>query len=101
MFTAMTDHGGSDDADGRGARYLLWSWDPDPGDTWALTEYAFLVREADGSVDVVHETHRSGLFPHDVWLQLLTETGFRTSVVMEETVEDRTLRAFFVAHRPS
>jgi trans-aconitate methyltransferase len=99
-FAAMTDHGGIDGADGRGARYLVWAWDPNPDDTSALTEYAFLLREADGSMDVVHETHRCGLFPHELWLRLLTETGFRTSVVMEETVEDRTPRDFFVAHRP-
>ena len=30
-FEQRTDHGGSDAADGRAARYLEWSWDPDPG----------------------------------------------------------------------
>jgi SAM-dependent methyltransferase len=29
-FEPATDHGGSDAADGRGARYLQWEWDPDP-----------------------------------------------------------------------
>ncbi len=43
--------------------YLKWSWDPDPDDTWARTEYAFLLKEPDGSTHVVHETHRLGLFP--------------------------------------
>jgi trans-aconitate methyltransferase len=100
-FEPMTDHGGRDGDDGRAVRYLDWVWDPDPNDSWALTEYAFLLRETDGSVDVVHETHRSGLFGRDVWLRLLTETGFRTEAVTEVTVEDRTPREFFVAHRPA
>ena len=68
-FEPETDHGGSDGADGRGVRFLEWAWDPDPTDTWALTEYAFLLREADGSVRVVHETHRTGLFVREIWLR--------------------------------
>jgi hypothetical protein len=56
---------------------------------------------ADGSVDVVHETHRCGLFGRDVWLRFLTDTGFRADAVTEVTVEDRTPRQFFVGHRPS
>jgi trans-aconitate methyltransferase len=100
-FVPMTDHGGHDAADGRrGARYLEWVWDPDPTDSWALAEFVFLLREIDGPVDVVHETHRWGLFDREVWLRLLTETGFRTEVVTEVTIEDRTPRQFFVAHRP-
>jgi SAM-dependent methyltransferase len=100
-FEATTDHGGRDDPDGRGVRYLDWVWDPNPDDTWALVEYAFLLREADGSVDVVHETHRCGLFGRDVWMRLLAETGFRAEAVTEVTIEDRTPREFFVGHRPS
>ena len=61
-FEEETDHGGSDGADGRGVRYLEWTWDPDPGDTWMLTDYSFLLRNPDGSVRSVHETHCLGLF---------------------------------------
>ena len=39
-----TGYGGVDGADGRGARYLESAWDPDPADTWTVTEYAFLLR---------------------------------------------------------
>lgn len=52
-FEATSDHGGTDGTNGRGARYLEWTWDPDPTDTWTLTECAFLLRHADG---VVHWT---------------------------------------------
>lgn len=75
-FVVSTDCGGSDSADGSGARYLEWTWDPDPSDTWALAEYAFLLRDASGSVTSVHETHRVGLFAEADWLRILTEAGF-------------------------
>ena len=86
---------------GRAARFLEWSWDPDPTDTWVLTEYAFLLRDADGTVRLVHETHRNGLFDRSVWLRLLAEVGFEASALDEETTEDRHPRVLFVGHRPS
>ncbi|GAB4051712.1 class I SAM-dependent methyltransferase [Catellatospora paridis] len=95
------DHGGVDGPDGRGVRFLEWSWDPDPADSWTLTEYAFLLREADGSVRTAHETHRTGVFAREVWRKLLTEAGFTPELVIEQTTEDRTPRDCFVAHRPA
>ena len=100
-FEATSDHGGSDGADGRGVRYLEWAWDPDPDDTWTLTEYAFLLRDVDGSVRVVHETHRLGLFGRDDWLRLLADAGFEPSAVTEVTSEDRTPRELFVGTDPN
>jgi SAM-dependent methyltransferase len=96
-----TDHGGEDGDDGRGVRYLEWSWDPDPDDTWMLTEYAFMFRHPGGRVESAHETHRTGLFGRDVWLWLLAEAGFEPSAVEEETDEDRTPRTVFVGYRPA
>ena len=98
-FEEGTDHGGTDAAGGRGVRFLDWVWDPDPGDSWVLTEYAFLLRDADGAVRVVHETHRTGLFGRETWLRLLAEAGFEPSAVTEQTTEDRTPRELFVGHR--
>ncbi|GIG00378.1 class I SAM-dependent methyltransferase [Catellatospora citrea] len=95
------DHGGVDGPDGRGVRFLEWSWDPDPADSWTVTEYAFLLRDADGSVRTTHETHRTGVFAREVWLRLLTEAGFTPQLVIEQTTEDRTPRDCFVAHRPA
>jgi SAM-dependent methyltransferase len=100
-FEPATDHGGSDDADGRGARYLAWTWDPDPADTWILTEYAFLLRDADGTVHMANEAHRTGLFSRETWLRLLAEAGFDPAAVPEQTTEDRTPRELFVGHRAS
>jgi len=100
-FEAATDCGGGDGADGRAARYLAWEWDPDPEDTWFVTEYAFVLREEDGSVRVVHETHRQGLFSRHAWLRLLGDAGFEPTSFPEQTTEDRTPREVFVGHRPS
>ena len=98
---SSSDHGGSDAPDGRGARYLEWSWDPDPTDHWIITDYAFVFRRADGSTEVAHETHRTGLFSEETWLRLLAEAGFEPRVLTEETTEDRPPRRVFVALRPT
>ena len=49
--------------DGRGLRYMEWSWDPDPDDTEYITTYAFVVRHADGRVEVEGDVHHNGVFP--------------------------------------
>lgn len=99
-FEPGTDHGGHDSPDGRGVRYLEWTWDPDPSDTWVATEYAFLLREGPEKVRLVHETHHTGLFARAEWLRLLTAEGFTAQVVPEETTEERAPRDIFVARRP-
>lgn len=98
-FQPGTDHGGSDAPDGRGLRYLEWTWDPDSTDSVALTEYAYLLRERDGSVSVEHDRHVFGLFPRATWLRLLTEAGFTPSVV-EYPSEESTGHEVFVGRRP-
>jgi trans-aconitate methyltransferase len=95
-FAPHTEHGGTDARDGRAARYLEWSWDPDPADTWTLTEYAFLLRDAGGTVRVDHEAHRLGLFGRETWLRLLAGAGFEPEAVEEETTEDRRPRELFM-----
>jgi SAM-dependent methyltransferase len=68
--------GGEDAPDGRGLRYMEWSWDPDPADTEYITTYAFVVRHADGRVEVEGDVHHNGVFPQATWLELLAEAGF-------------------------
>jgi SAM-dependent methyltransferase len=75
-FEPETSHGGEDAPDGRGFRYLSWSWDPDPGDTTFEVAYAFLLRERDGSTRVESDRHVEGLFPRTAWLAWLGEAGF-------------------------
>jgi SAM-dependent methyltransferase len=100
IFKPGTECGGNDGPDGRGARYLAWSYDPDATDTETVTEYAFLLREADGTVLFAHDTHPQGLFARVTWLRLLAEAGFVARAVTEETTDDRTPREVFVARRP-
>ena len=79
-FRPETDCGGHDGAE-RAMRYLSWSWDPDPNDTTCITDYAYALRDAGGSVRVVHDRHVEGLFPRDTWLRLFRHAGFDPRVV--------------------
>ena len=74
-FEPAAAHGGRDAPDGRGLRYLEWTWDPDPGDGTYVVDYAFLLRQADGQVRVEHDRHTEGLFSRDEWLAWLEEAG--------------------------
>lgn len=100
-FAPAAEHGGTDAPDGRGARYLAWTWDPDPTDTTITTDYAFLLRSADGTTSAAYDTHHTGLHPRATWLRLLAEAGFRARVVREQTAEPRIPREIFVGHRPA
>lgn len=75
-FVAGTEHGGCDDDDGRGARYLAWVHEPEPDASTYLVDYAFLLREPDGTVRTAHERHVEGLFPRTAWRTLLAAVGF-------------------------
>jgi SAM-dependent methyltransferase len=74
-FAPATEHGGRDAPDGRGLRYLEWTWDPDPEDDTYLVDYAFLLRSADGTVRAEHDRHMEGLFSRTQWLRWLEEAG--------------------------
>jgi SAM-dependent methyltransferase len=85
-FRPSTDHGGHD-GDGRSLRYLEWTWDPNPDDTTYVVDYAYILREADGSAHVELDRHLEGLFGRADWLRLLTEGGFHPNVVPVEHSE--------------
>jgi trans-aconitate methyltransferase len=74
-FEPETDHGGRDAPDGRGLRYLEWTWDPDSEDDTYVVDYAFLLRHADGTVRVEHDRHVEGLFSRTQWLEWMDEAG--------------------------
>ena len=93
-FEPSTDHGGTGEV-----RYLEWTYDPDPADSWTVTEYVFALRDERG-VRTVHETHRTGLFSRATWLETLRAVGFTTAeAVLEQTSEDREPRVMFRAFR--
>lgn len=100
-YMPSTDCGGVDAGDGRGVRYLEWSYDPDPADSLVTTHYAFLLRQADGVVTSVAETHVGGLFSQHTWLRLLEGAGFRATARIERTEDDREPRRIFVGRRPA
>jgi SAM-dependent methyltransferase len=99
-YEPSTDHGGNDAPDGSGVRYLSWSGPPHTATPTTTTEYAFLVRDVDGTVTVAHDSHLLGLFPRATWLRVLTDAGFSARSVAEVTMESRLPREFFVGTRP-
>jgi SAM-dependent methyltransferase len=75
-FAPGTETGGCDAGDGRGLRYISWSHAPAAGTTIETTDFAILMRRADGSVEVVHDRHICGLFPRDTWRAVFVRAGF-------------------------
>lgn len=94
-FAESLDHGGRDEGS-RGLRYLEWTWDPDPADATYQVDYCYLLREADGSVRSVHDTHVEGLFPRASWLRWMRDAGFepRTAPFEHSQVEPGTTELF-------
>ncbi len=45
------------------------------------TDYAFVLRSRDGSVEVVHDRHVTGLFRRSDWFRLLADVGFEAEAV--------------------
>jgi SAM-dependent methyltransferase len=74
-FEPGTETGGSD-GNGRALRYLEWRWVPNSETDMYVTDMAYLLRDANGAVEVIHERHRMGLFPRTVWLELIAAAGF-------------------------
>jgi SAM-dependent methyltransferase len=75
-FQPGSGGGGSTAPDGRQGSFREWRSDPDPADGWIEVRYEFVLRAADGSTEVVRETHRLGAFPRASWLRLLAAAGF-------------------------
>ena len=99
-FRPSTDHGGHDER-GRGLRYLEWTWDPDPSDSTYVVDYAYLLREGDGSVQVEWDRHVEGLFARADWLRLLPASASSANVVPFEHSElEPGQYEVFVCRRP-
>ncbi len=74
-FKPYADHGGHDLGD-RGLRYLEWVIDPDPSDEMYISNMVYLMREGSTLRQSPVDEHRLGLFPEQVWLDLIQEVGF-------------------------
>jgi len=74
-FEGSTDHGGHDDDQGRGLRYVEWTWDPDPNDDTYIWDFAYMMRDQTGDVQVMHDRHICGVFSKATWLDLMQQAG--------------------------
>ena len=79
-FAPGTETGGSN-ADGRALRYLEWRWRPEADGTTYVTDMAYLLRDANGVVEVRHDRHVLGLFSKMDWLELIGAAGFEPLAV--------------------
>jgi SAM-dependent methyltransferase len=95
-FEPRTDCGGEDGADGRGMRYLEWTYDPDPNDTTVDTVFALVFRDVDGRVTSEMDHHSFGLFPRASWRQWLGAEGFEPTSRIDPWNRD-----VFIARKPS
>lgn len=73
-FSPHTEHGGVD-RDGRGLRYLQWTWDPDPTDCSYVCDFAILMRDAEGSVGTRYDRHVLGALARETWLAAIGDAG--------------------------
>ena len=74
-----SQHGGHDGTDGRSMRYLMWTADLDPTDSTYVSDFAYLLRDSDGTIRVEHDRHVHGIFSKSVWIDALTRAGFQTT----------------------
>jgi SAM-dependent methyltransferase len=96
-FQAATGGGGGGDAAGRHASFREWAWDPDPADSWIQAEYEFVLRAADGTAQVIRETHRLGAFSRPAWSRLLAGAGFEADITGQAA--GRPARNLFIGRR--
>lgn len=87
-------------ADGRGrsVRYLMWTLPAEPGKSYAVTHFALLLKERDGSVRSLHDEHHNGLYSRATWLRLFQEVGLNAR--LEPRMLEGTQYDTFVATKP-
>ena len=59
----------------RALRCVAWTWDPDPADSQAVVDFAFLLRQGT-TVTAVHDRHVEGLFSRAEWERVLASAGY-------------------------
>jgi SAM-dependent methyltransferase len=97
-FEPRTGHGGHDGGE-RALRYLEWFWDPDPGDTTYVCDFAYLLRES-GEVRCVQDRHVCGLFPRATWLEVLERAGLDARLQVVPPDEEPAGAELFVGKKP-
>jgi SAM-dependent methyltransferase len=101
-FSELTGGGGGDtDSAGRQGSFRERTWDPDPSDDWVQAEYEFTLRAADGTTEVVRETHRLGAFSTATWQRFLSEAGFELLPSSWPELPGRAPDNLFACRRPA
>ena len=98
-YRAETDHGGHD-GDAKALRYLEWNWDPDQADTTYEVFMVYALRDG-GEITVESDRHVEGLFSRDIWLRLMSETGFSPKVIPFEHSDVDYAAEVFAGSKPS
>ena len=79
-FKPGTAHGGADN-NGRGMRYLEWTHTPDPDGSIIIKDFALMLKDEKGQVQVEYDRHLLGLFSKADWLSMLQQTGFDAEII--------------------
>lgn len=85
-FSPSTRHGGHDGGK-RSMRYLEWVYDPDPDDSTFFTNFAYLLHEKDGTVNIENDRHIHGIFSKKRWFDIMDEVGFKSKIIPVEHSE--------------
>jgi len=94
-----TDHGGYDDLDGRGVRYLEWTHAPAEGATSYRVDYGIMTRDVDGSVNLCCDVHGCGIFGEAEWLEWMRAAGFDAQYE-HHAMSDGSPIELFIGRRP-
>ena len=81
-FKEDTQHGGHDGIS-RSARYLSWTYDPDPNDHTYVMEFCYLLKDEKNVIHKRHDTHTLGLFPQQDWVNLMIDVGFDPEIIVD------------------
>lgn len=83
----------------RALRCVAWTWDPDPHDSQATVDFAFLLREGT-TLKAVHDRHLEGLFSRGTWEGLLASAGYDVET-MHRPIGDGAVDKVFLCRRPA
>lgn len=95
-FIPETAHGGTD-RNGRGMRYLEWTYAPVAPEQTIIKDFAYLLKDESGTVKVEYDRHILGLFSRETWLRLLAEAGFQTAII-EVPYQEEDIDALYIIH---
>lgn len=83
-YKPNTESGGEDGDDGRSMRYLIWCQERLPGADAFHEDFLMLLRNADGSVEAVHDRHTFGVFARTTWMEAFQRAGFAPPTVRSD-----------------